>query len=192
MIGPTVQEADGLALSSRNARLSPEERDQASCLFLALGEAAELSRSGEPDARVLVAAMAREVGATPLARLDYAAVVDDATFEQVEGIGVGRPVRALIAAGFPSARLIDNLLLPTGVRQLSAHAPVGHDGPSFRVASARGDPEAVLLAADVGNTEIVLGVFRGAELEHTWRLSTLERTSDELALTLSGCCSSEA
>jgi type III pantothenate kinase len=45
----------------------------------------------------------------------------------------------------------------------------------------------MLLAADVGNTEIVLGVFRGAELEHTWRLSTHpERTSDELALTLSG------
>jgi type III pantothenate kinase len=45
----------------------------------------------------------------------------------------------------------------------------------------------VLLAADVGNTEIVLGVFRGAELEHTWRLSTQpERTPDELALTLSG------
>jgi type III pantothenate kinase len=45
----------------------------------------------------------------------------------------------------------------------------------------------VLLAADVGNTEIVLGVFRGAELEHTWRLSTQpERTSDELALALTG------
>jgi type III pantothenate kinase len=45
----------------------------------------------------------------------------------------------------------------------------------------------VLLAADVGNTEIVLGVFRGADLEHTWRLSTqAERTPDELALTLSG------
>ena len=46
---------------------------------------------------------------------------------------------------------------------------------------------AVLLAADVGNTEIVLGVFDGTELEHTWRLSTQpERTPDELALTLSG------
>jgi type III pantothenate kinase len=45
----------------------------------------------------------------------------------------------------------------------------------------------VLLAADVGNTEIVLGVFDGTELEHTWRLSTQpERTPDELALTLSG------
>ena len=45
----------------------------------------------------------------------------------------------------------------------------------------------MLLAADVGNTEIVLGVFRGTTLEHTWRLSTQpERTPDELALTLSG------
>lgn len=45
----------------------------------------------------------------------------------------------------------------------------------------------MLLAADVGNTEIVLGVFRGPDLEHTWRLSTqAERTPDELALTLSG------
>ena len=140
--------------------------------------------------------MAREVGATPLARLDYAAVVDDATFEQVEGIGVGRPVRALVAAGFPSTRLIDNLLLPrTGVRQLSAHAPWATMDRRSALASAReGDRGAVLLAADVGNTEIVLGVFRGAELEHTWRLSTHpERTSDELALTLAGLsCSSAA
>lgn len=45
----------------------------------------------------------------------------------------------------------------------------------------------MLLAADVGNTEIVLGVFRGSELEHTWRLSTQpERTPDELALALGG------
>jgi type III pantothenate kinase len=45
----------------------------------------------------------------------------------------------------------------------------------------------VLLAADVGNTEIVLGIFRGSELEHTWRLSTQpERTADELALALGG------
>ena len=49
-------------------------------LFLGLSEAAALARAGERDAHVLIAALAREVGATPLARLDYAAVVDDATF----------------------------------------------------------------------------------------------------------------
>jgi pantoate--beta-alanine ligase len=107
---PTVREPDGLALSSRNAYLSSEEREQAGCLFLALSEAAELSRAGERNPAVLVAAMAREVGATPLAVLEYAAVVDEDTFEPPTALG--GPARALIAARFPSARLIDNLRLP--------------------------------------------------------------------------------
>ncbi len=107
---PTVREPDGLALASRNAYLSAEERLQASCLFLALTEAAERARAGERDANVLVALMAREIGATPLANLDYAAVVDDATFEPVGTID-GR-ARALVAARFDHVRLIDNLLLP--------------------------------------------------------------------------------
>jgi pantoate--beta-alanine ligase len=111
-VAPTVREPDGLALSSRNTRLSPEERDQAGCLFLALSEAAALARAGVDDAGMLVAAMAREVGATPLARLDYAAVVDDATFEPLTRRSPGTTARALIAARFPSARLIDNLRLP--------------------------------------------------------------------------------
>ena len=109
---PTVREPDGLALSSRNSRLSPDEREQAGCLFLALSEAAALARAGVDDAGVLVAAMAREVGATPLARLDYAAVVDEETFEQLARRQPGITARALIAAEFPSARLIDNLRLP--------------------------------------------------------------------------------
>ena len=108
---PTVREPDGLALSSRNRRLTPEQREAAGCLFLALSEAAELARAGERDAAKLVAAMAREVGATPLARLDYAAVVDDRSFEEVREIS--RPARALVAARFGEVRLIDNLLLST-------------------------------------------------------------------------------
>ena len=107
---PTLRDPDGLARSSRNAFLSPEERTQAACLFLALTEAAERARAGERDANVLVAVMAREIGATPLAKLDYAAVVDDATFEPVGRID--GPARAIVAARFPGARLIDNVLLP--------------------------------------------------------------------------------
>jgi pantoate--beta-alanine ligase len=107
---PTVRAPDGLAWSSRNAYLDPEEREQAGCLFLALTEAAAAARAGERDAAVIVAAMAREVGATPLARLDYAAVVDEATFQPVARLE--GPVRAIVAARFPSARLIDNLRLP--------------------------------------------------------------------------------
>jgi len=107
---PTVRESDGLALSSRNGYLTPEEREQAGCLFLALSEAAERARSGERDANMLVAFMAREIGATPLARLDYAAVIDEATFQPI-GV-LDRPARAIVAARFPSTRLIDNLPLP--------------------------------------------------------------------------------
>ncbi len=107
---PTVREPDGLAMSSRNRRLTPEQREAATCLFLALAEAAELARSGERDAAKLVAVMAREIGATPGARIDYVAVVDEETFEEVREIR--GPARALVAARFGEVRLIDNLLLP--------------------------------------------------------------------------------
>ena len=107
---PTVREPDGLAISSRNDRLAREKRDAAPCLFLALSEAAAAARTGERDAATLVAIMAREIGATSQARLDYAAVVDDETFEEVRTLE--RPARALVAARFGEVRLIDNLLLP--------------------------------------------------------------------------------
>jgi pantoate--beta-alanine ligase len=107
----TEREPDGLALSSRNAYLSPDEREQAGCLFLGLSEAALLVRSGERASAMLIAAMAREVGATPLASLEYTAVVDETTFLPV--VEIDGPARALVAARFPSARLIDNLRLPT-------------------------------------------------------------------------------
>ena len=107
---PTVREPDGLAMSSRNPHLSPEQREAAPCLFLALTEAAAAARAGERDAATLIAIMAREIGATAQAGLDYAAVVDDETFEEVRTIE--RPARALVAARFGEVRLIDNLLLP--------------------------------------------------------------------------------
>jgi pantoate--beta-alanine ligase len=108
---PMVREPDGLARSSRNALLSPEQREAAGCLFLALAAAAELTKAGERDTGPLVAVMAREIGATPRARLDYAAVVDERTFEEVSLID--GPARALVAATFGGIHLIDTLLLPT-------------------------------------------------------------------------------
>jgi pantoate--beta-alanine ligase len=108
---PVVREPDGLALSSRNRLLSPDEHEAATCLFLALSEAAELARAGERETGRLVAAMAREIGATPLARIDYVTVVDEHTFEEVPTIA--GPARALVAARFSRVRLIDTLLLPT-------------------------------------------------------------------------------
>jgi pantoate--beta-alanine ligase len=107
---PTVREPDGLAMSSRNARLTPEQREAAPCLFLALSEAAAAVRAGERDAGRLVALMAREIGATAQASLDYAVVVDDERFVEIRTIE--RRARALVAARFGQVRLIDNLLLP--------------------------------------------------------------------------------
>jgi pantoate--beta-alanine ligase len=108
---PTVREPDGLALSSRNVLLDAVEREAAACLFLGLTAAAELARGGERSAPVIVAAMAREIGATPLARLDYAVVVDDERFEEIRELEPGRAARALVAATFGNVRLIDNLRL---------------------------------------------------------------------------------
>jgi pantoate--beta-alanine ligase len=76
-------------------------------LFEALSDAAALARRGEHRADVLRASMARRIGAEPSARLDYVAVLDDATWEDVSTID--RPARALVAARFGATRLIDNL-----------------------------------------------------------------------------------
>ena len=106
---PTVREPDGLAMSSRNTYLSAEERRAATCLYEALARAAWLVEGGERDARVLRAELARRIGAEPLAALDYVAVVDEDTFEEVDRLR--GPARALVAARVGPARLIDNLLL---------------------------------------------------------------------------------
>lgn len=106
---PTVRDPDGLALSSRNANLSPEERRAARCLYEALARAAWLVEGGERDAVVLRAEMAKRIGAEPLARLEYVAVVHHDTFEDVDR--VTGPARALVAARIGATRLIDNLAL---------------------------------------------------------------------------------
>ncbi len=109
---PTVREEDGLAMSSRNAYLSQEERAAATCLYEALARAAWLVEGGERDANVLKAEMAKRIGAEPLARLDYVAVVDESGFREADRIE--GPVRALVAARIGTTRLIDNLPLSIG------------------------------------------------------------------------------
>lgn len=106
---PTVREPDGLAMSSRNSYLSVEERAAATCLYEALARAAWLVQGGEQDVLVLKAELAKRIGAEPLARIDYVAVVDESTFEDVDRIR--GPSRALVAARIGDTRLIDNLPL---------------------------------------------------------------------------------
>jgi pantoate--beta-alanine ligase len=109
---PTVREGDGLALSSRNSYLSAEEREAATCLYEALARAAWLAEGGETDAHVLKAEMAKRIGMEPLARIDYVAVVDQDTFDEVDRLR--GPARALVAARIGNTRLIDNVPLRPG------------------------------------------------------------------------------
>jgi pantoate--beta-alanine ligase len=105
---PTVREPDGLAMSSRNASLSPSLRGQAAVLARALDEARERIRGGERSATPLIEGMRRRIGETE-ARIDYAAIADAATLEPVWRLR-GRVV-LLVAARFGRTRLIDNLLV---------------------------------------------------------------------------------
>lgn len=109
VVVPTVREPDGLAMSSRNARLSPTERRDALVVFHALQAARRLLESGERRRSVVVRRMRTVVARAGGARLEYAAVVDPETLEPVEVVR-GR-VRLLIAAWIGRTRLIDTLLV---------------------------------------------------------------------------------
>ena len=104
---PTVREPDGLALSSRNAYLGPEERRQAVALSRGLATARALLRQGERSSARLVAAIRWVWREFPLVQEDYVAVVDARTLEKVGE--VRRRVLIAVAARVGRARLIDNL-----------------------------------------------------------------------------------
>jgi pantoate--beta-alanine ligase len=113
---PIVREADGLALSSRNRYLSAEERRQAVVLSEALAAARAAAGAGERHAPALVDAMRRAVARAPLARLQYAEVVDAETLQPVAPEAPLAPGRylAALAAFFGDTRLIDNTTLDIG------------------------------------------------------------------------------
>jgi len=104
---PTVRDADGLAMSSRNAYLEPDERRAAPTLHRALAIGADCVRAGERDPRIVIDAMTAAITAEPLFELDYAAVVDAATFATPASLA--GEVRLLAAARIGKARLLDNL-----------------------------------------------------------------------------------
>jgi pantoate--beta-alanine ligase len=107
---PIVREADGLALSSRNAYLSGEERKSATALYRALVAAKAELEAGERDALELQRVMAGVIGDEKAARLDYAELVNAEAFEPVVRVGSGS-FYALVAAWVGKTRLIDNALI---------------------------------------------------------------------------------
>jgi pantoate--beta-alanine ligase len=106
---PTVREADGLALSSRNVLLNPKERREATVLSRALMEAQAAVRAGERDAGRLASAIEARIRTASLAAVEYVGVCDPDTLEPLLRI-TGNAV-ALVAASFGSTRLIDNAIL---------------------------------------------------------------------------------
>lgn len=103
---PIVREEDGLAKSSRNTYLSPEERRAALVLSKAVFRGMELVRGGEKDSAAVTGAMTQLIEAEPLARIDYVKLVDAATMQQIPLID--RPALCAIAVYIGKTRLIDN------------------------------------------------------------------------------------
>ncbi len=106
---PIVREEDGLAKSSRNTYLSPEERKAALVLSRSLEQAKKLLEQGEKDASVVAAAIRKEIEQEPLARIDYVEIVDYNTLEPVQSTE-GELLTA-IAVYIGKTRLIDNFII---------------------------------------------------------------------------------
>jgi pantoate--beta-alanine ligase len=109
VVCPTVREADGLAMSSANARLSIEERVAATCLFNALSAAKAAYDAGERSAEVLRARMAEVISAEPMARPDYVSIADAHSLAELQR--VAGPALGMVAAWVGRTRLADNMPL---------------------------------------------------------------------------------
>jgi pantoate--beta-alanine ligase len=108
---PTVREPDGLAMSSRNMYLSPEERQAAVVLYRSLEAAQELWRSGVREASRIRERMSEVLAAEAVARIDYVSVADAETLEELETMD--RPALVSLAVRIGRTRLIDNVTLTT-------------------------------------------------------------------------------
>jgi pantoate--beta-alanine ligase len=106
---PTVRESDGLAMSSRNAYLTPEQRTAACVLALSLSLAERMYDDAERDASRVRQAMADCIGREPLAEIDYLSIADAETLEELDVID--RTALVSLAVRFGTTRLIDNTVL---------------------------------------------------------------------------------
>ena len=112
VVCPTVRAPDGLALSSRNRYLSPEERRAATVLHRALASAAAVYGNGERSSGRLCAAMMAVLDTEPLARAEYVSAADPETLVEANRLTAG--VLLSLAVRIGSVRLIDNWLIPSG------------------------------------------------------------------------------
>jgi pantoate--beta-alanine ligase len=106
-----VRESDGLAMSSRNVRLSREQRAAAPIIARALVSAKAMADSGVSNAKLIRAGIVEAIASEPLAKLDYAVIADGDDLHEIDVIG--NSAVALVAASFGSVRLIDNQVIST-------------------------------------------------------------------------------
>jgi pantoate--beta-alanine ligase len=111
IVGPTVRETDGLALSSRNAYLSPDERRAAPVLFQSLKRAETLIAAGERSHDAIVREMQRHIEQNCAGIIDYVSVADCETLRETAEIAPGQSVLVSLAVTFGRTRLIDNTLI---------------------------------------------------------------------------------
>jgi len=110
VILPTVREDSGLAISSRNLYLGPEERESASVIHRALRQAKEVFKKGERHANKLADIVRTTIESEPRVRVDYVSVVDAETLEKLDKLDE-RPTLIAVAAYVGKTRLIDNIIL---------------------------------------------------------------------------------
>jgi pantoate--beta-alanine ligase len=106
---PTVREADGLAMSSRNTYLDPKQRRAAPVLYRALLLAKELAAKGEWDTTLIRKEMTDTIKKEPLAQIDYISVADNVTLKELHRLKL--PALVSLAVRFGRTRLIDNIVL---------------------------------------------------------------------------------
>jgi len=109
IVAPTVRESDGLAMSSRNVYLNPQERQAATVLVKALTLARNLWGKGERNAETIRREMTSLISKEPLAKIEYVSIADAKTLEELTEIN--KPALASLAVRIGKTRLIDNMLL---------------------------------------------------------------------------------
>jgi pantoate--beta-alanine ligase len=109
IVVPTVREQDGLAMSSRNAYLTPSQRGEAPVLYRSLRKGEDMIRAGERSAEAVVARVTAEITAHSSAVIDYVSVAEAESLDPLPTLSPGTPVLVSLAARFGATRLIDNI-----------------------------------------------------------------------------------
>jgi pantoate--beta-alanine ligase len=111
IVAPIMREKDGLAKSSRNIYLSPEERNDAVILFQSLKTAEELIHGGENNTAAIIDEVVKKIRTKKTAGIDYVAVNDAESLAEISEIQKGMPVLVSLAVRFGKTRLIDNIIV---------------------------------------------------------------------------------